>query len=114
MNLARKKAHAACVRTEALEKKRRRAALRSNYLILCAGLLFMAPPLLSTKSMSEWRGNGGKFSPTTGWIEFTVGLSFVVAFVYNRWWLKKNPPNQAPEPTPTSVTPPAGQEARQP
>jgi len=27
-------------------------------------------------------------------------------------WRKK--PNQAPEPTPTSVTPPAGQEARQP
>jgi len=27
---------------------------------------------------------------------------------------QKNPPNQAPEPTPTAVTPPAGQEARQP
>ena len=26
----------------------------------------------------------------------------------------KNRPNQAPEPTPTAVTPPAGQEARQP
>ena len=26
----------------------------------------------------------------------------------------KNRPNQAPEPTPTTVTPPAGQEARQP
>ena len=31
-------------------------------------------------------------------------------------WLrqKKKSPNQAPEPTPTAVTPPAGQEARQP
>jgi len=27
---------------------------------------------------------------------------------------QKNPPNQAPEPTPTTVTPPAEQEARQP
>ena len=27
---------------------------------------------------------------------------------------QKKPPNQAPEPTPTTVTPPAGQEARQP
>ena len=40
------------------------------------------------------------------------------------WWVfigrasddlpMKNQPNQAPEPTPTTVTPPAGQEARQP
>jgi hypothetical protein len=28
--------------------------------------------------------------------------------------LKSEKPNQAPEPTPTAVTPPAGQEARQP
>ena len=27
---------------------------------------------------------------------------------------KRNQPNQSPEPTPTTVTPPAGQEARQP
>jgi len=33
---------------------------------------------------------------------------------YNFSELMKNEPNQAPEPTPTAVTPPAGQEARQP
>ena len=43
------------------------------------------------------------------------GLFYGIYFVSNRVQrLCETEPNQAPEPTPTTVTPPAGQEARQP
>ena len=44
----------------------------------------------------------------------SVLFALPLSFLFGRTGSSENPPNQAPEPTPTAVTPPAGQEARQP
>ena len=43
-----------------------------------------------------------------------AAISFVPFAILAVWPAKKKKPNQAPEPTPMSVTPPAAQEPRQP
>ena len=57
----------------------------------------------------------------TAWVWCLVGLvgsaiGIVLFYAYMIWQNTRvdKMANQAPEPTPTSVTPPAGQEARQP
>ena len=52
-----------------------------------------------------------------GWAVYFVVASIAmlgVMWLFLRLQPLETEPNQAPEPTPTAVTPPAGQEARQP
>jgi len=74
----------------------------------------------SVIGLSNWEGPVmRKLSTTERIVSLIKGLAglfitcAVVILLY-RVIRKKKGPNQAPEPTPTAVTPPAGQEARQP
>ena len=67
--------------------------------------------LSDDSSEQRWRSAHRKATLCSKFV-FFQGYLLAVAIVVLLIYLKE--PNQAPEPTPTSVTPPAGQEARQP
>jgi len=54
-----------------------------------------------------------KYHPNENYQEFYF-FNITSSFDFTLMLFKEKEPNQAPEPTPTTVTPPAGQEARQP
>jgi hypothetical protein len=60
------------------------------------------------KGANRWLINGPASASVFLWI-LTISLSFTLS-----WWFSSQVPNKTPEQTPTSVMPPAGQEARQP
>jgi len=63
----------------------------------------------------KFKDGSGNFLRDCGVLLVLVGVFAepVASYIAKRMKSQKEP-NQAPEPTPTAVTPPAGQEARQP
>ena len=86
----------------------------SFFRALIPGLLIVSPLFFGGLIALELLGYSAKWS--NAFLCEKVIEALAVGFFYAvlKSERKKNPPNQAPEPTPTAGTPPAGQEARQP
>ena len=113
----------------ALESLRRQTKRNFPYAIICFAIASLWLWEAATLHCITHTIEGKRVLVLDGVVDVIGAVSFIIVgiqciYVSSRDRLlllfvedalsKKTEPNQAPEPTPTAVTPPAGQEARQP